>query len=81
MRVAGKVFGSFKSALDKCLVDDHLGGDVRQFTALPRIHLLSHQLKVSLHSVNTNREAIDQRERLRVFASTGVNTPGTTLPN
>ena len=47
---AGEVFGSFESALDGCLVDDHLGGDVRQLTSLPGFHLLSHGLKVSLRS-------------------------------
>jgi tetratricopeptide (TPR) repeat protein len=41
-------------ALDERFVDDHLCGDVRQFTSLPRFHLLSHRLKVSLHTVNTN---------------------------
>src|SRR5208337_5672385 len=64
---AGEVFGSFESALDKCLVDDHLGGDVRQLTFLPGFHLLSHRLKVSLHSINANRDAVDERKRLRVF--------------
>src|SRR5712692_2627493 len=67
MYAAGKVLWSLQSALDKCLVDDHLGGDVRQFTSLPGFHLLSHRLKVSLHSININRNAVDERERLRVF--------------
>jgi hypothetical protein len=53
MHAAGKVLGSFESALNKRLVDDYLGSDVRQFTSLPRFHLLSHRLKVSLHPVNT----------------------------
>ena len=67
MHAAGKVFRRFKFALHKRLVDDHLGGDVRQFTFLPRFHLLSNRLKVSLHPVDTNRDAVDERERLRVF--------------
>ena len=54
MHGASEVFGSLQSALDECLVDDHLGGDVRQFTSLPGFHLLSHRLKVSLHPVNAN---------------------------
>jgi hypothetical protein len=29
--------------------------------------LLSHRLKASLHSVDTNRNAVNERERLRVF--------------
>jgi hypothetical protein len=51
----------------RCLVDDDLGGDVRQFTSLPCVHLLSHEFKVALHSVDADRDAIDERERLRVF--------------
>jgi hypothetical protein len=60
MHAAGKLFWSFKSALDECLVDNHLGSDVRQFTSLPRFHLLSHRLKVPLHSIDTNRKAVDE---------------------
>src|SRR5258708_18167408 len=67
MHGPGKVFRSFKLALHKRLVDDHLGGDIRQFTSLPKLHLLSHRLKVALHSVNTNRDAVDEREQLRMF--------------
>ena len=52
--LADEVFWSFESALDKCLVGDHLGRDVRQFASLPCFHLLLHWLKVSLHSVRTN---------------------------
>jgi hypothetical protein len=54
MHGAGKVFRGFQFALDECLVDGHLGGDVRQFAPLPVLHLLSHRLEVSLHAVNTN---------------------------
>jgi hypothetical protein len=67
MHGTGKMFGSFQLALHKGLVDDHLGRHIREFTLLPGFHLLSHRLEVSLHSVNTNRDAVDQRERLRVF--------------
>jgi hypothetical protein len=35
MHAAGKLPGSFEFALDKRFVDDHLRGDVRQFTPLP----------------------------------------------
>jgi hypothetical protein len=71
MHAAGKVFRSFQSALDEGLVDDHLRGDVRQLTFLPRFHLLPHRLEVPLHSVNANRDAVDQREGLRVFREHG----------
>ena len=37
---SGKVFGSFESALDERLLEDHLRRDRRQFTSLPRFHLL-----------------------------------------
>src|SRR5258708_34542832 len=60
MHAASEMFGSFQLPLDKRLVDDHLGGDVRQFTSLPCFHLLSHGLKVSLHSVDTDRDAVNE---------------------
>ena len=68
---AGKVFGSFRLALNKRLVDDHLGRDVREFTSLPSFDLLSHRLEVALHPIDTNRNAVDERERLRVFCEDG----------
>jgi hypothetical protein len=37
----GKVFGSFELTLNERLVDDHLRGDVGQFTPLPDLYLLS----------------------------------------
>jgi len=64
MHAPGKVLRRFEFALDECLVDDHLSSDVRQLTSLPRFHLLSHRLKVALHAINTNRNAVDERERL-----------------
>ena len=67
MHGAGQVFGSFESALDERLVDDHLGGDIRQFASLPGFHLLSHRLEVPLHSIDTHRDAVNERERLRMF--------------
>src|SRR5258708_5457138 len=76
MHGAGEVFGSFECSLDERLVDDHLGGDVRQFTFLPCFHLLSHRLEVSLHSVDSNRDTVDQRERLRVFGKHGGKISG-----
>jgi hypothetical protein len=64
---AGEVLGSFEFTLHKRLVDDHLGGDVGEFAPLPGLHLLSHRLEASLHSVDTNGNAINERKRLRVF--------------
>ena len=42
-----------------------------QFTSLPCFYLLSHRLKVALHSVDPDGDAVDERERLRVFREHG----------
>jgi hypothetical protein len=55
-----KVFRRFEFALHNRLANDYLGGDVRQFTSLPCFDLLSHGLEVSLHSVDPERNAIDE---------------------
>lgn len=68
---AGKMFGSFEFALDECLVDDQLHGDVCQFTSLPCLYLLSHRLEIVLHAVNAHRDAVNERKRLRVFREHG----------
>ncbi len=53
--------GEFKNGLDRAMKD---------FAAilgtLPSFNLLSHRLKVSLYPVDADRDAADQRERLRV---------------
>ena len=67
MHRAGKALRSFESAFDERLVDDYFRCDIRQLTSLPRVHLLAHGLEVALHSIHPDRNAIDQRERLRVF--------------
>src|SRR5260370_10974000 len=67
MHAASKVFGRFEPTLNECLVDDHFGRHVRQFASLPCFYLLSHRLRVPLHSINSDRDAVDDRERLRVF--------------
>ena len=54
MHRAGKVLGSFQFAFDERLLDNDLGGDVRQFASLPRFHLLAHRLEVALHPINTD---------------------------
>ena len=63
----GQLLRHFESALDERLVDDNFGRDIGEFAPLPRLHLLPHGLKVALHPVDADRNAIDQRERLRVF--------------
>jgi hypothetical protein len=67
MHGAGKMFGSFESALDERFVDDDLRGDVRQLASLPGFDLPSHWFEVSLHSINPDRDAVDERKRLRVL--------------
>ena len=54
-------------ALHGRFVNDHLRGDIREFTLLPCLHLFSHRFKVPLHAVDTDRDTIDQRKRFRVF--------------
>ena len=58
MHRAGKMLGNFKLALDKGLVDHNLGSDIREFASLQGFYLLSHGLKVPLHSVDPDRDAI-----------------------
>jgi len=67
MHSAHEVLGRLQFALDECPVDNHLGGDIREFASLPGFVLLSHGFEDALHSVDSDRDAIDQRERLRMF--------------
>jgi hypothetical protein len=60
MHGAGKVLGCFEFALDERLLDDHFHTDIRQFTSLPRFHLRSHRLEVSLHPIYAHRNAVDE---------------------
>ena len=76
MHGPSEVLECFESALDERLVDDHLRSDVRQFAPLPGLHLLSHRLEVSLHSIDPDRDAVDERERLRVFCEHRSEVPG-----
>ena len=40
---------------------------VSEFASLPGLYLLSHRLEVALHPIYSNRDAVDQREGLRVL--------------
>jgi len=74
---AGEVFGSFESSVDKCLVDDDLGSDVRQLTRLPGLHLLPHRIGSKLRCIRstpTEMQSISEND-FECLASTGVNTP------
>jgi hypothetical protein len=61
MHRPGKMFGSFQLAFHKRFVNDDLRSDIGDFTPLPRLHGLSHRLEVSLHPIDTHRNAVDQR--------------------
>jgi hypothetical protein len=67
MHRAGEMPWSFQSALNESLVDDHLGGHIRQLTSLPLLNLLPHGFEVALHPIDSNGDAVDERERLRVL--------------
>src|SRR5229473_3044349 len=67
MHRTSHVFRSFQFAFDERLVDNHLGRHVGEFTPFPGLHLLSHGLEVALHPVYADRDAINERERLRVL--------------
>src|SRR5208282_5859678 len=77
MHGAGKMFRSLRSALNKRFVDDHLGGDVRQFTSLPHLHLLGIGSKFRfIRSTPTEIQSMSEND-FECLASTGVNAPGT----
>ena len=60
---SGNVFWTFQLTRHKCLVDDHFGGDVGQFTSLPRFDLLSHGLEVPLiRSTPTQMQSMSEND-------------------
>ena len=71
MHCARHVLWSLEFPLDESFVNHDLGGDVGEFASLPGFHLLAHRFEVALHSVYADRNAIDQRERFRVFGENG----------
>jgi len=71
MHGASQVFRSLQFSLDKGFVDHDLGRDIGDFTFLPGFYLLSHRLEVPLHSIDANRVAVDEQERLRVLRESG----------
>jgi hypothetical protein len=50
----------FRLAFDERFLDEYLGGDIGEFAPLPRLHLFAHGLEVALHSVDPDRNAINQ---------------------
>jgi hypothetical protein len=76
-----EVFGSFQFALDERLTNNYVRGDIGEFALLPRFDLFSHRLEVALHSIHTDRNAVDERNDFECLARTAVNTPETILPS
>lgn len=72
---ARQMLWSFQLALHKRLIDDHLCGDVGEFTSLPRLYLLTHRFEVSLHPVNPTAMQSMSENDFECFASTGVKSP------
>jgi len=64
---ACEVSRGFQFSFDERLIDDHFRGDIREFAPLPGLYPFSHWLEVPLHSVHTDRNAINEREGFRVF--------------
>jgi hypothetical protein len=54
-----KMLWGFQLTLNESFVDNHLGGHVGKLTTLPKLHLLLHWLEIALHSVDTDRYAIN----------------------
>jgi hypothetical protein len=54
-------------ALNESFIDDQLVRDICEFTPLPRLYLFPHRVKVALHPVNPEGNAVDQKKRLRMF--------------
>ncbi len=77
MHSAGKVLWSFEFALDECLVDDHLGGHVGQFTSLPCQASTCFRMGskfLCIRSTPTEMQSMREND-VECFASTGVKAP------
>jgi hypothetical protein len=69
MHDADNLLGCFESVLNKYLVDDRPGGGVRQSALCQASPCI--RTEVPLHSINANRDTVDERERLGVFREHG----------
>jgi hypothetical protein len=70
---SGRDVSAFQFAFDECLVDDHFYRDIGQLTFAATFPLAyAYRLEVALHSIHSDRNAIDQRERLRGEFGTGL---------
>ena len=55
---AGQVFRGFQLGLHEGLVDYDLCRHISKFTSLPRLHLFPHGVKVPLHPIPADRNAV-----------------------
>ena len=60
MNSASQMLRGLEFAFHERFIDGHLGCDVAELTSLPGLHLLAHRLKVPLHPVHSDRDAINQ---------------------
>jgi len=56
-----------QSGVDEGRVQDQLRLGVGELRLLPVFDLALHGLEVALHAIDSNRDAVDERERLRVL--------------
>jgi hypothetical protein len=70
----------YQLAFQESFIDDHLYGDIGEFFLLPTFYLPAHRLKVPLRPVHINRDAIDERKRLRVLRQHGLEHTWDNVP-
>jgi hypothetical protein len=80
MHGAGKEFRSLQLAFDECLVDDHLRGDVGEFSLQVSTCFRMGSKFLCIRSTPTEMQSIKEND-FECLASTGVNAPGTMFPN
>lgn len=59
---SGEVFRSLQFALQERLTDDHYRRDMCEFASLPCFYFLAHRFEAALHAIDTDRNAVNQRE-------------------
>src|SRR6516164_789724 len=67
MNSSRQVLGKPGFFLNECLVDEQLSRSCRQLHGSPFLYLLLQGSKVPLHAINTDGQAVLQREVLRVL--------------
>jgi hypothetical protein len=75
MNGPGEMLWCLRFAFDESLVDDNFCCDIRDLTPLPLLYLLAHRFEIPLHSVDADRNAVNEREGFECLASTGVKSP------